>query len=229
MMNIISMAGSSGSSPKKPKLPDGTKFGYSTKPDILANVDTSEMTDMNSMFKSCKFSSLELSLDTSKATTMFGMFAESTINVTFNIDTGNVSNMVGMFERCKTTKLDLSSFDTSKVTDIRWMFNGCTVQELDLSSFNLSKCTQAGNVFMNAHNISTLRLGEGFGRINVTSVSFSYLSLWTNESVATSLLALYDRAQNGMAALTITLHENTKAALTDEQIAAITAKGYTIA
>ena len=39
----------------------------------------------------------------------------------------------------------------------------------------------------------------------------------------------YDRATAGLNTLTLKLHANTKAALTDEQKAAITSKGYTIA
>ena len=91
MMNIISMAGSSRSAPKKLKLPDGTKFGYSSNLDILANADTSEMTDMSNMFRSLGIKSLDLS----------------------SFDTSAVTNMKSMFDSCKElTSLDLSSFDT---------------------------------------------------------------------------------------------------------------------
>ena len=62
------------------------------------------------------------------------------------------------------------------------------------------------------------------------SVDFSYLAKWTNDTVVTSLVTnSYDRATAGLKTMTLKLSANTKAALTDEQKAAITAKGYTIA
>ena len=61
-------------------------------------------------------------------------------------------------------------------------------------------------------------------------MDFSYSTQWTNDTVVTSLVTnSYDRATAGMETLNLQLSANTKAALTDEQKAAITAKGYTIA
>lgn len=49
-------------------------------------------------------------------------------------------------------------------------------------------------------------------------------------SLVDSLLTYsYDRAAAGWSAATVALSETVKARLTDEEIAAITAKGYTIA
>lgn len=160
MMTIISMAGSSGSAPAKLKLYDGVKFGYSTNLDILANVDTSAVTNMSSMFKNCQ----------------------------------------------SLTSLDLSSFDTSAVTNMGSMFNYC-------------------------QKLTSLLLGPNFFKTSkIKSIDFSPCTAWVGDTVVTSLVInSYDRASAGLDTLTIKLHANTKASLTDEQKAAITAKGYTIA
>ena len=87
-------------------------------------IDTSKVTDMRSMFYSCKnLTTLDLS----------------------NFDTSNVTNMEWMFYDCKSlTSLDLSGFDTSKVTSMDSMFYGCRkINKLYLSSgfFNSTSLT----------------------------------------------------------------------------------------
>ena len=75
-------------------------------------------------------------------------------------------------------------------------------------------------------------LAEGLAGITaaVTNIDFSSCVKWTNETMVTSLVTnSYDRVTAGLNTLTLTLHKNTKAALTDEQKATITSKGYTIA
>lgn len=72
----------------------------------LKNLNTSNVTAMPSMFRSCSsLTSLDLS----------------------NFDTGNVTNMNYMFEDCSSlTFLNISSFDMSNVTATAGMFSGCT-------------------------------------------------------------------------------------------------------
>ena len=116
-------------------------------------------------------------------------------------------DMSSMFDSCSgLTSLDLSGFDTSAVTIMLSMFDDCS-------------------------SLTSLILGPNFFKApNVTSIDFSYCSKWTNNTVVTSLVTnSYDRATAGLKTMTLKLSTNTKAALTDEQKAAITAKGYTIA
>lgn len=112
-----------------------------------------------------------------------------------------------MFYNCSSlTALYLSNFDTSTTTLMECMFDGCTA-------------------------LTSLLLGPNFFKTSaVTSIDFSSCSKWTNETVVTSLVTnSYDRAAAGLNTLTLKLHANTKAVLTDEQKATITSKGYTIA
>ena len=74
--------------------------------DNIENLNTSEVTDMASMFYSCsKLTSLNLS----------------------NFNTGNVTDMAYMFSDCiRLTTLDLSNFNTENVTNMLNMFYGCS-------------------------------------------------------------------------------------------------------
>lgn len=80
-------------------------------------------------------------------------------------------------------------------------------------------------------SITSLILGPNFFKTpSVTIVNFLNCSKWTNDTVVTSLVTnSYDRAAAGLSTMTLKLNANTKAALTNEQKATITAKGYTIA
>ena len=60
--------------------------------------------------------------------------------------------------------------------------------------------------------------------------NFQSLYNWTDSSVRTSLVTnSYDRKANGLPDLTIKLYSATKKVLTEDDIAAMTAKGYIIA
>ena len=85
-------------------------------------------------------------------------------------------------------------------------------------------------IFMGLINIETLVFGEGFGKMDAKcgSLDLTQLSKLNNDSIK-SLLTLYDRKANGLGVITIKLHANTKAALGEDGIAQLTAKGYTIA
>ena len=97
----------------------------------LSALDTSEVTNMNSMFEYCSnLTSLDVSnFDTSKVIDMSSMFSWcgslTNLNVS-NFDTAKVTNMQEMFGGCSSlTSLDVSSFDTSNVTNMDLMFCDC--------------------------------------------------------------------------------------------------------
>ena len=149
------------------------------------------------------------------------------------LDTSAVTTMEEMFANCShLTSLDLSGFNTSAVTNMYQMFFDCkSLTFLDLSSFDTSAVTYMNFIFSGCSGLTSLILGPNFFKTPaVTSVALSPLTQWTNDTVVTSLVTnSYDRAAAGLKTMTLPLSANTKAALTDEQKAAITAKGYTIA
>ena len=194
--------------------------------------------DMSSMFAYCSgLTSLDLSgFDTSAVTSMSRMFAYCSGLTSLNLsglNTSAVTNMLSMFYNCSgLTSLNLSGFDTSAVTNMEMMFNNCSkLTSLNLSSFDTSAVTSMGYMFAYCSNLTSLILGPNFLKTSKYDyVDFSYCTKWTNDTVVTSLVTnSYDRATAGLKTMTLKLSTNTKAALTDEQKAAITAKGYTIA
>ena len=141
--------------------------------------------------------------------------------------------MSSMFAYCSgLTSLNLTGFDTSAVTNMDMMFNNCSkLTSLNLSSFDTSAVTSLWLMFDDCSSLTSLILGPNFFKTSKYNyVDFSYSTQWTNDTVVTSLVTnSYDRATAGLKTMTLKLSTNTKAALTDEQKAAITAKGYTIA
>ena len=200
--------------------------------------DTSSFTDISRMFFGCSsIKSLDLSsFDTSKVRDMTHMFmgclALTSLNLS-SFDTSSVIDMQYMFRDCQSLKsLDISSFDTSKVERMDNMFDFCyALTSLDLSSFDTSSVGRMLYTFRGLSSLTNLLLGQNFFKTSsVTIIDFSSCSKWTNETVVTSLVTnSYDRSAAGLNTLTLKLHANTKAALTDEQKATITTKGYTIA
>mgnify|MGYP001625095623 CR=1 FL=1 len=99
----------------------------------LSKLDTSKVTDMNSMFSGCRtLTSLDLS----------------------NFDTSHVTNMRGMFNYCaQLTNLNISSFNTSSVTNMSEMFTSCfRLASLDLSNFDTNAVQNYSYMFLNDSN-----------------------------------------------------------------------------
>ena len=138
--------------------------------------NTSNVTDMNSMFSGCSgLTSLDLSgWDTSKVTSMSSMFNGCNSLTSLDLsgwNTSNVTNMYSMFYYCDSlTSLDLSNFDTSKVTDMSGMFSGCnSLTSLDLSGWDTSKVTSMSQMFYGCTNLEFLDL-SGWDTSNVTDM-----------------------------------------------------------
>ena len=128
--------------------------------------NTSNVTDMGSMFSGCtELTSLDVSsFDTSIVTDMRYMFSYcyglTSLDVS-SFNTSNVTDMNNMFSYCYAlTSLDLSSFNTSKVTDMNNMFNACyrNLKSLDLSSFKTSNVTNMSSMFNGCSSLEELDL-----------------------------------------------------------------------
>ena len=120
----------------------------------LEYLNTANVTDMSSMFHSCRYlTGLDLS----------------------NFNTANVTDMSSMFEDCgKLTKLDISKFNTANVKNMRSMFEGCGIlTELDLSNFNTSNVTDMSHMFSKCAVLASLDLSK-FNTTNVTSMSHMF-------------------------------------------------------
>ena len=123
----------------------------------IANLNTSEVTNMKLMFGGCSsLTSLDLR----------------------SFNTTNVTDMSQMFQSCSgLAHLDLSSFNTAKVTKMNDMFINCTsLPVLDLECFNTSKVTDMRFMFYNCSNLATIMAGSGWTTAAVTTSNAMFYS-----------------------------------------------------
>lgn len=229
-------------------LDDGTKDLYNAMFSVCKNLtddsfgnlaawDTSKMKYI-SLFKGCE-NITELhgieTWDTSSVVSLAGFFYETNIKKEPDLskwNTENVTNLSSFLEgNGSFTNIDLSSWNVSNVTSMKgFLARTASLQNVNLLGWNLCKVKDLSILDWD-RNIKTLKLGEGFfSSPYITKVSFNLLEKWTDDSVKLSLVTnLYDRKANGLPDLTLTLHANTKKVLSEDDMAAITAKGYIIA
>ena len=210
----------------------------------LSSFNTSNVTNMKEMFYFNYATKLDLShFDTSKVTDMSYMFAYCQKLTEFNIsnwNTSNVTNMIDMFDYFPLKDLDLSHFDTSKVTDMTSMFYYAYCENLNLGNWNTSSVSSNSlslfPVYCAVRKLIWNNLGHNS---NITTINFNACNkLGINDDTHTDakqaftdtfITNSFDRATAGYAPCKLTFHSNTTAVLTEEEIAQITAKNYTIA
>ena len=143
--------------------------------------NTSNVTNMSSMFERCDGIPDLSSFNTSNVTNMSSMFeCCGGIPDLSSFNTSNVTNMSSMFEGCwHLRSLNLSNFNTQNVTDMSSMFEDCACYDIEwveglssinLSSFNTSNVTNMSKMFKGCYNLSSLNLSN-FNTQNVTDMS----------------------------------------------------------
>ena len=157
----------------------------------IENLNTENVTHMNSMFNECTaLKSLDLTnFNTAKVTNMSYMFYNCSALASLNVskfNTAEVKDMDFMFYNCSTlTSLNLSNFNNAKVTTMISMFNGCTkLESLDLSKFNTAEVTDMGCMFYNCSALTSLNLSN-FNTAKVTNMS----AMFENCSALTTIYA----------------------------------------
>lgn len=213
----------------------------------LSTFSTESATNMRMMFSYSKFDKLDLSgFDTSNVTNMTYMFqnlGNENCELIFPDNFGcNCTDMSSMFS--SSTILYIPKFDSSKATECASIFNGTKVikvEEFSANSLiNLNQYTLVGYSLNSSIRFLLLK-GIGTSTYSGSSIRFNYLSNWGVEDetielstgarqsmIDTLITYSYDRVANGRDAVTLGLSDKTKALLTEEEIAQITAKGYTI-
>lgn len=143
----------------------------------LSNFDTSQVTNMSSMFRGMSnLTTLNLSnFDTSQVTNMDSMLASVSNLTTIDLssfDTSKVTDMSLMFYNMSSlTTLNLSNFDTSQVINMYSMFDSVSnLTTLDLSNFDTSKVTNMSSMFNNMTNLTSLNVSS-FNTENVENMS----------------------------------------------------------
>ena len=153
----------------------------------VLNMDTSELTSCNSMFRYCKnLISITCNWSTSKVTDMRSMFAHCN-NLTLldvsNFDTNKVTTMRSMFYNCQVlTSLDVSNWNTINANNIQSMFYNCyKLTSLDVSNFDTSKVTDTHSMFYYCYNLTSLDLSNfDTSKINNMKDMFAYCNKLTS-------------------------------------------------
>ena len=212
--NGVDILGVTGNYVGNKYAPRYINFNYYNGTDLdyeIANLDTSKITDMHEMFRSCSnLTTLDLSgFNTSKVTSMYGMFESCPQLKTLDLsgfNTSKVTNMYAMFNYCQNLKtLDLSGFNTSKVTNMYNMFNYCRKLS-NIPKLNASSVISV-NAFVNGCSALTDFGGlENLGQAYSTTASANNNSYkldlsqnrgLTEQSLINVLTNLYDIATKG--------------------------------
>ena len=117
---------------------DNKIFIIPVKSDGTSLLDTSNVTNMDSMFRDCSNLTAIPQLDTSNVTNMRNTFAScSNLTTIPLLDTSNVTNMENTFYGCSSLTT-IPQLDTSRVYDMIQMFSDCsnltTIPQLDISN-----------------------------------------------------------------------------------------------
>lgn len=210
-----------------------TISGYIKK---IPQLDTSSVTNMNSMFNGCRNLISIPQLNTSNVTNMSNMFNNCKLITTIPLmDTSNVTYMAYMFASCRNL-ISIPLMDTSKVTGVNSMFYSCG-NLISIPQLNLSKATNMWQMFLYCSALTTLGGFQNLGMAYDTSKSanYSYYTLdlstspkLTHESLMNVINNLYDIANKGCNAQQLILGSTNLAKLTAEEIAIATDKGWNV-
>ena len=158
----------------------------------LENLNTANVTDMNSMFSGCSaLTSLDLkNFNTENVTDMSYMFFKCSALTSLdlkNFKTARVKHMYYMFYGCSAlTSLDLKNFNTENVTDMYNMFDGCSdLTSLDLTNFNTTNVTYMYNMFDGCSALTSLDL-TNFSTANVECMQEMFKGCSTLQSIYVS-------------------------------------------
>ncbi|HIT05631.1 MAG TPA: BspA family leucine-rich repeat surface protein [Candidatus Scybalocola faecipullorum] len=165
--------------------------------------------DCKQMFYDCKsLRNIDFNhcFDTSRASSMFGMFGNTPLLTSLDLscfNTENVTNMSRMFDRCGALSINLSSFTTSRVWDIYGMFDGCCVEQLDLRHFDTSRVTSMSNMFAGCADLEVLDI-RGWNTSNVYSMDKMFYRCVSLSPSTEGMITALDQSKVVSAALMVT-------------------------
>lgn len=208
---------------------------YQTK-SVYLNTDSA--TTLSYAFEFMYYTTSFTFSNLSKVTNLQSTFYDCASLSSITLDLPACTNLYGTFYICSKLS-DVTLTNTDKVTTFYQTFQGCTsLTNVSIDSFaSANNCT---NIFTSCSKLKYISIGQLGTNTTFTSIDFSS-TIWgtgdTDEEKATNVQSIvdtlltnsFDRASAGYSTCTIKLRTATKALLTTEQLAAITAKGYTIA
>ena len=183
--------------------------------------DTSNVTDMSSMFSGCSSLISIPKIDTSNVTNMKYMFSYCRSLTTIPaLDTSNVTTMESMFYWCKLLTT-IPPLDTSKVTSMESMFYGCNLLT-SIPLIDTSNVTTMDSMF---YTCSSLAYLGGFKNLHI-SVTFNFLDQCPNLTVESLMNVINNLAR--VSGKSLKFGSTNLGKLTAEQKAIATNKGWTL-
>ena len=227
----------------------GTDFSYMFESIRFKNqefpnwVDARNGTIFSGMFRSSNITSIPEDFNTSKGTNLGNFVRETGIAEFPSLDLTNATSISMMCYNCRSL-LRIRELNTVNTTNFDRFIDNCSkLIRMDgisfKSAYNLSSSYAP-------YSLNSLRyaLIKDIGTVSdcTTIQFFRYFSVWGIEDETVPLSAgarqslidtlitySYDRATAGYSTCTVELYADTKALLTEDEIAQITAKGYTLA
>ena len=145
---------------------------------FIEYADTSNVTNMSSMFNGCSSLTTVSAFDTSNVTNMSSMFNRcSSLTTVPSFDTSNVTNMDEMFNECSSLTT-VPAFDTSNVIGMRYMFNEC-LSLTTVPAFNTSNVTNMSSMFRRCSSLTTVSAFDTSNVTNMSSMFYGCSSLTT--------------------------------------------------
>lgn len=205
-----------------------------------------KVTDASNLFNN-NIKLKHVSLNAPQLSNMANMFEKCNNMILDKLICGKITSMNYAFYNNSPNLIDIDvDFDTSSINSSSGFsaaFNNKNIQRVksvDLSGFtgNNFQLYYFSGFGTSGYNYRSFTL-KGIGTyVNTTTFNADWCTTWgidsetitdARQSLVDSLLTYsYDRATAGYAVCTITLSEESKAVLTEEEIAAITSKGYSI-
>ena len=138
-------------------------FGNLKQIEGIENLNTTNVTEMASMFYGCsQLTSLDVThFNTANVVHMTNMFVNcsslASLDVT-HFNTANVTNMGYMFYGCSSlTSLDVTNFNTANVSGMNHMFSGCSsLTSLDVTHLNTANVLVMNDMFSGCSSLTSL-------------------------------------------------------------------------
>lgn len=206
----------------------------------LPEFDIGNVLTAKYMFSNCMYSleSIPSTLNTGNIRYADNMFYScQKLSDIPELDWGNLRSCTYMFGNC--SKLSkLPNMNTKNVihfgtgTSNSWLYEVRGIGELGV--IDCDSCINIGYMFPNVVTVHTLGGFRNLGKQpSLTGTNNTYFlaqqSKLTYESIMNVINMLYDRASAGFSVLTLKLHANVLALLSEDDIAIATNKGWTIA
>lgn len=207
---------------------------------VAPSFDTSQVTNTSYMFQTCNKLMYIPPLDLSGVQYVNYTFSSCTnlVNVPATNLGSVTSSLAQLFANCENL-VDIPNMDISSATNFgsssyqSWLYSASAVKSIGI--LECDSITNIAYVFGGGVNYRIKHLG-GFRNLgkksSVSGTNGSYFLDYapnlTYESVMNVINLLYDRATAGLSVLTLKLHPNHLAMLSEDDIAIATNKGWTL-